>query len=369
MARSRRALGPDAAARRSREGAYARRLSRLRHRLHAWLALSARMSSGGRTIARELGFTQVSASHEVSPLMKFVGRGDTTVADAYLSPILARYVEQVCARAAAHRRGCIFMTSAGGLTAADMFSGKDAILSGPAGGVVAMAETARVAGSISVIGFDMGGTSTDVAHFDGRVRARLRNRGRGRAHARADDADPHGGGGRRVDSALLTAAASASGRIPPAPIRARLLPPRRAARRHRRQCDGRASCCRNSSPRFSVPSRTSRSTRDVVREKFTALAAEIGELARDARGGRRWLHPHRGREHGRRRSRRFPCRAAMTSRDYALNCFGGAGGQHACLVADALGMRRVLHPPLSSGAVGLWHGARRQRVRIAAGER
>jgi 5-oxoprolinase (ATP-hydrolysing) len=120
-------------------------------------------------VARELGFPQVSVSHEVSPLIKLVGRGDTTVVDAYLSPILRRYVAQVSEELDVARTGArlMFMTSSGGLTAADLFQGKDAILSGPAGGVVGMAETGRSAGFDRVIGFDMGGTSTDVAHFDG----------------------------------------------------------------------------------------------------------------------------------------------------------------------------------------------------------
>ena len=120
-------------------------------------------------IARELGFAQVSVSHEVSPLVKLVGRGDTTIVDAYLSPILRRYVAQVSEELEPERTGArlMFMMSSGGLTAADLFKGKDAILSGPAGGVVALARTGLEAGLPRVIGFDMGGTSTDVAHFAG----------------------------------------------------------------------------------------------------------------------------------------------------------------------------------------------------------
>ncbi|KAB0684883.1 5-oxoprolinase, partial [Burkholderia territorii] len=116
-------------------------------------------------LARRIGFTQVSVSHEVSPLMKMVSRGDTTVVDAYLSPILRRYVEQV-----AHEMPGVnlqFMQSSGGLTRADAFQGKDAILSGPAGGIVGMVRAARAAGFDRVIGFDMGGTSTDVSHYNG----------------------------------------------------------------------------------------------------------------------------------------------------------------------------------------------------------
>ena len=120
-------------------------------------------------LAREMEFAQVSVSHEVSPLIKLVGRGDTTVVDAYLSPILRRYVAQVDGELDARKSGArlMFMMSSGGLTAAELFQGKDAILSGPAGGVVSMAETAREAGFKNVIGFDMGGASTDVSHFNG----------------------------------------------------------------------------------------------------------------------------------------------------------------------------------------------------------
>ncbi len=120
-------------------------------------------------IARSLGFPQVSVSHECSALIKLVGRGDTTVVDAYLSPILKRYRDRVARALDVERTGArlMFMMSSGDLTSAHLFAGKDAILSGPAGGVVAMARTAESAGFRQVIGFDMGGTSTDVAHYDG----------------------------------------------------------------------------------------------------------------------------------------------------------------------------------------------------------
>ena len=116
-----------------------------------------------RSLAEEAGFSQISVSHEVSPLVKIVGRGDTTVVDAYLTPILSRYVSRVAGALGASTQDAAapslqFMMSSGGLTAADLFQGKDAILSGPAGGVVGMAETARLAGEEKVIGFDMGGT-------------------------------------------------------------------------------------------------------------------------------------------------------------------------------------------------------------------
>ncbi len=120
------------------------------------------------TAAKDIGFTQISTSHQTSPLMKLVGRGDTTVVDAYLSPILRRYVDQVAQELGTGPR-LMFMQSSGGLTAADLFQGKDAILSGPAGGVVGMVETGKMAGFDKLIGFDMGGTSTDVAHYDGEL--------------------------------------------------------------------------------------------------------------------------------------------------------------------------------------------------------
>src|SRR5690606_26948015 len=131
--------------------------------MHAWHAPAHEQRAAA--IARELGFTQVSASHEVSPLIKYVSRGDTTVVDAYLSPILKRYVDQVAAELPGIR--LMFMQSSGGLTDAHRFRGKDAILSGPAGGIVGMVRTSELAGFRRVIGFDMGGTSTDVSHYAG----------------------------------------------------------------------------------------------------------------------------------------------------------------------------------------------------------
>jgi 5-oxoprolinase (ATP-hydrolysing) len=116
-------------------------------------------------LAEHAGFTQISVSHRVSPLMKLVGRGDTTVVDAYLSPILRRYVEQVGGELAGVR--LLFMQSSGGLTDAHRFQGKDAILSGPAGGIVGAVRTSLAAGCERIIGFDMGGTSTDVSHYAG----------------------------------------------------------------------------------------------------------------------------------------------------------------------------------------------------------
>ncbi len=169
--------------------------------------------------------------------MKLVGRGDTTVVDAYLSPILRRYVDQVAAELGEAR--LMFMQSNGGLTDARRFQGKDSILSGPAGGIVGAVRTAEMAGFGKIIGFDMGGTSTDVSHYAGELRARLRNPGRRRAHARADDADPHGGGGRRLDPAFRRRALSRRAGFGRRQSRPGLLPARRAADGDRRQSHAR----------------------------------------------------------------------------------------------------------------------------------
>lgn len=165
--------------------------------------------------AREAGFTQVSSSHEVSPLIRLVPRGDTTVVDAYLSPVLRRYVDEVAARLDGIR--LMFLQSNGGLREAARFRGKDAVLSGPAGGVVGMVRTSRQAGYDRVIGFDMGGTSTDVSHYAGDVRTGTGHRGRRGPDARPDDEHPHRRGRMAVPSCTSTAAATGSAPTRPAP--------------------------------------------------------------------------------------------------------------------------------------------------------
>ena len=182
-------------------------------------------------LARAIGFTQVSTSYETSPLMKLVGRGDTTVVDAYLSPLLRRYIDQVGAELGAGVR-LMFMQSNGGLTDARRFQGKDAILSGPAGGIVGAVETAARAGRERIISFDMGGTSTDVAHYDGAYERAFETLSRGRAHARPDDDDPHRRGGGRLHSFVRRGplpGRTGVGRRGPG---AGLLPPGRTAMRH-----------------------------------------------------------------------------------------------------------------------------------------
>ena len=231
-----------------------------------------------------IGFTQVSVSHQVSPLMKIVGRGDTTVVDAYLSPILRAYVDRVAAATGAVR--LMFMQSNGGLVDAHRFQGKDAILSGPAGGVVGAVATLALAGCDRIVGFDMGGTSTDVTHYAGELRAGLRYRGGGRAGPGADH-EIHtvaAGGGSIIafDGQRFRVGPESAG-ANPGPG---LLPPRRAAGRDRRQPDWSARSCRICSRRSSARRPISRSIGDVVRGDFAALAAEV-ERGHRHQGARR----------------------------------------------------------------------------------
>ncbi|MGW1207829.1 hydantoinase B/oxoprolinase family protein [Streptomyces cyaneofuscatus] len=296
--------------------------------------------------AREAGFTQVSSSHEVSPLIRLVPRGDTTVVDAYLSPVLRRYVDEVAARLEGIR--LLFMQSNGGLREAARFRGKDAVLSGPAGGVVGMVRTSQQAGHDRVIGFDMGGTSTDVSHYAGEFERELGTQVAG-VRMRAPMMSIHtvaaGGGsllhfdGRRYrvgpDSAgaepgpacyrrggplTVTDANVMLGRIQPAHFPAVFGP------------DG------------DLPLDA-----DLVRERFAELADEIGratgdrpaeaEVAAgfleiavlDMANAVKKISVQRGHDITR----------------YALTGFGGAGGQHVCAVADALAIDTVLVPPLA----------------------
>ena len=296
-------------------------------------------------LAREMGFPQVSVSHEVSPLIKLVGRGDTTVVDAYLSPILRRYVAQVagdlnpspCGGGSGGRRResvdaarfasrpprqtpphrgrentrLMFMMSSGGLTAAELFQGKDAILSGPAGGVVGMAETGARRRLPAADRLRHGRHLDRRVAFRRRVRARVRDRGRRRAHARADDADPHGRGRRRLDPAFRRRALSRRpglGRRQSGPD---MLSPRRPARRHRRQCHGRQADSRISFRRFSGPQQDQPLDADAVRTAFAALAEEDRRRPHAARRSPTASSRSRSRT-WRTRSRRFRCSAATT---------------------------------------------------------
>src|SRR5690348_9343648 len=293
-------------------------------------------------LARAAGFTQISTSHACVPLMKFVSRGDTTVADAYLSPALARYTRRVEAELGKTR--LFFMTSNGGLTAPDFFRGKDAIVSGPAGGVIAMAETGREAGFDRVIGFDMGGTSTDVARFDG-------------TYERVYETEVAGVRLRVPMLALNTVAAGGGSVLHYDGARFRVGPDSAGA-------DPGPTCYRRCGPlcvtdanvmvgklrpEFFPPifgPHADEALNDAsVREAFANLSNEIGDGRSPEEVADGFIRI--AVENMANAIKRISVAKGYDVRDYALNCFGGAGGQHACLVADALGISCIFIHPFS----------------------
>ncbi|WP_291519684.1 hydantoinase/oxoprolinase family protein, partial [Acidovorax sp.] len=291
-------------------------------------------------IARQIGFTQVSASHATSPMMKLVSRGDTTVVDAYLSPILRRYVDQVASEMPGVQ--LFFMQSSGGLTDAQVFQGKDAILSGPAGGIVGMARTAGLAGHDKVIGFDMGGTSTDVSHYAGeferefetqvagvRMRAPMMSihtvaagggsilgfdGARFRVGPESAGANPGPASYRRGGPLAVTDANVMVGKIQPAHF------PKVFGHAANEALDG-----------------------DAVAQKFGDLATQTGRKAEDVAHGFIQIAVQQMAN----AIKKISVARGYDVTRYTLQCFGGAGGQHACLVADALGMTRVFVHPLA----------------------
>jgi 5-oxoprolinase (ATP-hydrolysing) len=302
-------------------------------------------------LAREMGFEQVSASHEVSPLIKLVGRGDTTVVDSYLSPILRRYVSQVAGdlnaeeAASAEKTRLMFMMSSGGLTAADLFRGKDAILSGPAGGVVGMAETGRSAGFKNLIGFDMGGTSTDVSHYAGQYERAFETEVAGvrmRAPMMLIHTVAAGGGSiLHYDGARFRVGPDSAGANPGPKCYRRGGP---LAVTDANVMVGKL--IPDFFPKIFGPQQSEPLDAAIVREAFMAMAKDIG-------GGRSCEEVADGFikiavENMANAIKKISVQRGYDVTRYALNCFGGAGGQHACLVADALGMTSVLIHPLSS---------------------
>ena len=307
-------------------------------------------------LASSLGFTQVSTSHQTSPLMKFVSRGDTTVVDAYLSPILRRYVEQV----ASEMPGVplYFMQSSGGLTDAHAFQGKDAILSGPAGGIVGMARTAQLAfahgqgvsGETRVIGFDMGGTSTDVSHFAGEFEREFETQVAG-VRMRAPMMSIHtvaAGGGSilQFDGARFRVGPQSAG-ANPGPASYRRGGP--LAVTDANVMVGKIQP--QHFPQVFGPQGDQPLDGAAVRARFEALVAEVKASPATSAD----LTPESVAEgfiHIAVQQMANAIKKISVSRGYdvtryTLQCFGGAGGQHACLVADALGMTRVLVHPLA----------------------
>src|SRR5262245_13799455 len=297
--------------------------------------------------ARAHGFAQVSVSHEVSPLIKLVGRGDTTVVDAYLSPILKRYVAQVDGALEARRTGSrlMFMMSSGGLTAAELFQGKDAILSGPAGGVVGMAETGHQAGLRHLIGFDMGGTSTDVSHYDGEFERAFETEVAGvrmRAPMMLIHTVAAGGGSiLHFDGARFRVGPDSAGANPGPKCYRRGGP---LALTDANVMVGKLMP--EFFPKIFGAQQNLPLDADAVREAFGELAGEIGDgrSAEDVADGFIKIAV----ENMANAIKKISVQRGYDVTRYALNCFGGAGGQHACLVADALGMTKVLIHPFSS---------------------
>jgi len=309
-----------------------------------------------QALAREIGFTQVSASHEVSPLMKLVPRGDTTVVDAYLSPILRRYVEQVAGQMPGVR--LFFMQSSGGLTEAHRFQGKDAILSGPAGGIVGMVRTALAAGHEKVIGFDMGGTSTDVSHFAGEFERAFDTEVAG-VRMRAPMMSIHtvaAGGGSviRFDGARLRVGPESAG-ANPGPASYRRGGP--LATTDANVMLGRIQP--EFFPRVFGPKANEALDREVVQQRFAEMAAAMtgatGQSVSAEQAAAGALQIAVGAMAN--AIKRISVARGYDVTSYTLQCFGGAGGQAACLVADALGMTRILAHPfagvLSAYGMGL----------------
>ncbi|MGH8301732.1 MAG: hydantoinase/oxoprolinase family protein, partial [Steroidobacteraceae bacterium] len=293
-------------------------------------------------LAREIGFTQVSVSHEVSPLVKLVGRGDTTVVDAYLSPVLRKYVQQVAGELGQGVR-LLFMQSNGGLVEARSFHGKDAILSGPAGGIIGMVRTSTDAGADRVIGFDMGGTSTDVSHYAGELERTFETVVAG-VRIRAPMMHIHtvaAGGGSicRFDGIRLRVGPESAGAIPgPACYR-------RGGPLTVTDCNvmlGRLQA--EYFPRVFGPTGDAPIDAGAVERQFSAMAEEVGR----ATGARRSVQElaqgflRIAVESMASAIKQISIQRGHDVTAYTLACFGGAGGQHACLVADALGMKRIL---------------------------
>ena len=307
-------------------------------------------------LAREIGFTQVSTSYETSPLMKFVSRGDTTVVDAYLSPILRRYVDRVAADLGNTRLQ--FMQSNGGLTDARLFQGKDSILSGPAGGVVGMVETARMAGFDKIIGFDMGGTSTDVSHYDGEYERTFETQVAG-VRMRAPMMNIHtvaAGGGSilHFDGARYRVGPDSAG-ADPGPACYRRGGPLTVT-----DCNVMLGKVQPQYfPAVFGPNADQPLDARAVRDGFKAMARTIRDQTSDDRTPEEVAEGFLqiAIENMANAIKKISVQRGHDVTGYVLNCFGGAAGQHACLVADALGMNTVfLHPfagVLSAYGMGL----------------
>lgn len=304
-------------------------------------------------LARAIGFTQVSPSHGVSPLMKLVSRGDTTVVDAYLSPILRRYVDRVSSNLGPGTN-LMFMQSNGGLVDAQLFQGKDSILSGPAGGIVGAVRTSAIAEIEKIITFDMGGTSTDVAHYNGELERSLETEIAGvrlRTPMMAIHTVAAGGGSLlQFDNGRYRVGPESAG-ANPGPACYRQGGPLTVT-------DANVMLGKLQPeffPQVFGPQGNLPLDKEIVKNKFAQLAAEIGDdrLPEEVAAGFVAIAV----ENMANAIKKISLQRGYDVSEYTLCCFGGAGGQHACLIADALGMQQVLSHPfagvLSAYGMGL----------------
>jgi 5-oxoprolinase (ATP-hydrolysing) len=307
-------------------------------------------------IAREIGFTQVSLSHEVSPMMKLVSRGDTAVVDAYLSPILRRYVDQVASEMPGVN--LLFMQSNGGLTDAHRFQGKDSILSGPAGGIVGMVGTAKSAGFEQIIGFDMGGTSTDVSHYAGEFEREFETQVAG-VRMRAPMMSIHtvaAGGGSilHFDGSRYRVGPDSAGANPgPASYR-------RGGKLAVTDCNVMLGKVQPAYfPKVFGAQANEALDRSVVVQKFTEMSEDIFKATGIRRSPEEVAEGFIEIAVGNMANaiKFISVQRGHDITHYTLATFGGAGGQHACLVADALGMTSIYAHPfggvLSAYGMGL----------------
>ena len=298
-------------------------------------------------IAAEIGFSQISSSHDVSPMMRIVPRGDTTVVDAYLSPILRRYVNQVAKAVGAIQdsKRLKFMRSSGGLTAANKFHGRDAILSGPAGGIIGAVRTSKLAGFDKIIGFDMGGTSTDVSHYAG-------------VYERAFETEV---AGVRMSVPMMSVHTVAAGggsilhfdehRYRVGPESAGAYPGPLCYRNEGPLTVTDANVCLGKiDPRFFPKLFGTMQNQSIDREgvlsAFTIIANKQGNNTSAEQVAEGFLKI--AIEHMAQAIKKISVERGYDVQAYALTCFGGAGAQHACLVAERLGMQRIFIHPFSS---------------------
>jgi 5-oxoprolinase (ATP-hydrolysing) len=318
-----------------------------------------------REIAEEIGFTQISLSHEVSPLMKFISSGETTVVDAYLSPVLKRYINMITAtlEAGGNNTKLMFMQSGGGLVEASHFRGKDCILSGPAGGIVGAVETSGKAGFDKIVTFDMGGTSTDVAHYNGEYERSFETEVAG-VHLRSPMLYIHtvaAGGGSilHFDAGRFRVGPDSAGSEPgpacyrkggPLTITDCNLMLGKIDPKHFPHVFGHNA---------DMPLDT-----EVVKEKFMALAEEVSEFTGEKNSAEQVAEGFLkiAIDNMANAIKKISIQRGYDTKEYVLCCFGGAGAQHACGVADALGISKILIHPLAGVLSAYGMGLADQRI-------